>query len=363
MLTESRHRRQALIAVAMLCLCISTGFAEVKSAATTKPADMKPYTEKILGTDVSFDMVPIPGGHFMLGSPNNEKGRSDDEGPQVKVKIDPFWMGKHEVSWEEYDIWNFDLDILRREKLGAKPQKNDKLSDAVTRPTKPYTDMTFGSGHDRYPAISMTQLAAKVYCEWLSAKTGHYYRLPTEAEWEYAARAGTTTPYSFDPKKMDDYSWHTDNAGDDREVNYQKIGQKKPNPWGLYDMHGNVCEWCLDQYDPKWYALLAKQAKGGVISNPINVPTKEYPRVVRGGAWDFDHGQRENLRSAARFGSSEDWKVQDPQIPVSVWYHTDGTFVGFRVVRPLKVPSAEERKKLKLDPIVPKHARVKPPKH
>ncbi|QDT96547.1 formylglycine-generating enzyme family protein [Gimesia aquarii] len=306
---------------------------------------MKPYTEKIANTDVTFDMVPIPGGEFVLGSPAGEKKREDDEGPQIKVKIEPFWMGKHEVTWNEYDVWSFNLDIQRRKLTRVKADAKEKAADAVTRPTKPYTDMTFDMGHDGYPAICMTQLAAKTYCKWLSEKTGHYYRLPTEAEWEYACRAGTTTAYSFgdDPSKLDDYAWHYANCND----TYQKVGKKKPNPWGLYDMHGNVSEWVLDQYIPDAYK---KWSGKGTLKFPVNVPTKLYPRIVRGGSWD---DEPEELRSANRIYSSSDWKIQDPQLPQSIWYHTDAIMVGFRVVRPLKVPTAEERKKYNLDPIIP----------
>jgi formylglycine-generating enzyme required for sulfatase activity len=251
------------------------------------------------------------------------------------VAIEPFWMGKCEVTWDEYEIWSFNLDIKLRTLHEKQPTALDKLADAVTRPTPPYTDMTFGMGKSGYPAICMTQLAAKKYCEWLSAKTGRYYRLPTEAEWEYACRAGTTTAYSFgdDPEQLDQYAWYFDNS----RGKYQRVGQKKPNPWGLHDMHGNVAEWVLDAYDPNYYQQLA----GQTTTRPYNPPRSLYPRVVRGGSWDDDPPR---LRSAARRGSDPSWKQQDPQLPQSIWYHTDATFVGFRVVRPLREPSAEELK-------------------
>ena len=304
--------------------------------------EMKPYKQIISSTEVSFEMAPIPGGEFVMGSPESEKKRNKDEGPQHTVKIEPFWIGKYEVTWDEYDIWSFELDIQRRKILKLPSNKQDKFADVVTRPTKPYTDMTFDMGHDGYPAICMTQLAAKTYCKWLSAKTGHYYRLPTEAEWEYACRAGTQTAYFFgdDPKKLDEYAWHFGNSDD----TYHKIGKKKPNPWGLYDIHGNVSEWVLDQHSTDYYKQFAKKT----AVRPLNVATKLFPRVVRGGSWDDDP---EVLRSSARVGSSKEWKNQDPQLPQSIWYHTDALHVGFRIVRPLRVPSAEERKTYHLDPV------------
>ncbi len=296
--------------------------------------EMKPYTEKLVGTEVKFEMVPIPGGVYKMGSPADEKGRKSDEGPQVEVKIEPFWMEKHEVTWNEYELWGLGLDKQRRSvKKIAAPNVWNKTADALAIPTKPYSDMTFGMGKEGYPAICMTQFAAKMYCKWLTAKTGRYYRLPTEAEWEYACRAGTTGPYSFgdDPDKLDDYAWYADNS----EEQYHKVGLKKPNPWGLYDMHGNVAEWCLDQYVADRY----KQLAGKLRDNPFTIVTKMYPGVVRGGAWTDEAAL---LRSAARRGSSPEWKAQDPQIPQSIWYHTDADFVGFRVVRPLRVPTPEE---------------------
>jgi len=194
--------------------------------------------------------------------------------------------------------------------------------------------MSFGFGKGNYPAICMTQHAARSFCKWLSAKTGHYYRLPTEAEWEYAARGGTTTMYSFgdDASDLDDYAISIENSNEQ----YEEVGTKKPNPFGLYDMHGNVAEWVLDQYAVDTY----QNRSGALVVNPLVIPTTLYPHSVRGGGWDDDPSM---LRSAAREGSSEEWKQQDPQLPQSIWYFTDALGVGFRVVRPLLEPSAQEK--------------------
>ncbi len=297
-------------------------------------AEMQPYTQPLAHTDTVIEMVPIPGGTFLMGSPESEAGRSDDEGPQHEVRIEPFWMGKYEVTWDQYDTWGERIDIIRRDLAGVQPTPAELIVDGITRPTEPYTDMSFGFGKGKYPAICMTQHAARSFCKWLSAKTGHYYRLPTEAEWEYACRAGTTTAYSFgdDPEELEAYAVFFDNSEDQ----YAEVGTKRPNPWGLYDMHGNVSEWVLDQYKPDTYA----DRQGKTVDNPLEIPTTLYPRVVRGGGWDND---AELLRSAARIASDESWKEQDPQIPQSIWYHTDALSVGFRVVRPLHEPSDEEK--------------------
>jgi len=297
--------------------------------------EMKSYTNSIPGSPVSFAMVPIPGGEFLMGSPEGDPEAKPDEKPQHKVKIDPFWMGRCEVTWNEFELFMYPDEERKFKDTMATDPYVDKISDAVTRPTKPYVEMSFGMGRDGYPAISMTQHAANKYCEWLSAKTGQFYRLPTEAEWEYACRAGSTTAYSFgdDPSKLDAYAWFTKNS----DAKYQKIGRKKPNAWGLYDMHGNVAEWCLDQYEPNYDAFAGK-----VAEEPWVVATKPYPHVARGGSWDDDP---ELLRSAARRASNKSWKMQDPQLPKSVWYHTDAQFLGFRIIRPLKVPPPEELRK------------------
>jgi formylglycine-generating enzyme required for sulfatase activity len=291
--------------------------------ATMKPLDLKPYSETISGTRVKFDMVPINGGTFMLGSPAGESGRSEDEGPQREVQIQPFWMGATEVTWDEYDIFAFSQDIPKKPAPSA-PQP--AAGDAVTRPTPPYADESFGYGKGRQPAISITHHAAMEYCRWLTQKTGKLYRLPTEAEWEYACRAGSKSAYSFgdDAKRLGEYGWFADNS----EGAPQVVGKKKPNTWGLYDMHGNVAEWCLDSYAKDFYSTL----KSGIVE-PVLVPTeRRYPNSVRGGSWD-DDGNR--LRSAARQYSKREWSKRDPQRPQSIWWHTDALTIGFRVVHPL----------------------------
>lgn len=297
-------------------------------------AEMKPYAEPIEHTPAKIEMVPIPGGKFLMGSPESEADRNDDEGPRHEVEISPFWMSKCEITWDAYEVWMSDLDIVRRQVFNVAPNTRDKLAEVfqLSRPTKPYTDMSFGMGKRGYPAICMSQHAARTFCQWLSAKTGRYYRLPTEAEWEYACRAGTTTAYSFgdDPAQLDDYAWYEENSNE----KYQKVGQKQPNPWGLYDMHGNVAEWVLDQHTED-YGNHKDAAK-----DPLVIPTELWGRVVRGGGWS---NSPKRLRSAARQVSEEQWIEQDPQVPQSIWYLTDAHHVGFRIVRPLTEPSDAEK--------------------
>lgn len=284
--------------------------------------DFTKYDQAIPSSSVKFTMIPIAGGSFKQGSTAGETGRKTDEGPQHTLLIAPFWMAEHEVTYDEFLLFFNDDNTSRNSEV-----------DAVTRPTPQYIDLSWGMGKQGgFPVNSMSQHTALMYCRWLYKKTGQFYRLPSEAEWEYACRAGSQTSYYFgdDEKQLPQFAWFAGNS----KNKYQKVMQKKPNAWGLYDMLGNVAEWTLDQYDSTYYASLTDGT-----TNPVNIPVSRYPRSVRGGGY-LDKAA--GLRCAARSRSESSWNKRDPQIPKSKWWLTDAMAVGFRVVRPQQQPAAEE---------------------
>jgi formylglycine-generating enzyme required for sulfatase activity len=324
------HAARPVLFVAVLVFVTNHSALAAPQEPPPSAASMKAYAETIPGTDIKFDLMPIPGGTFEMGAPAGEAKHAKDEEPQHSVEIAPFWMGAREVTWDEYEQFAFSYDLKKKKRENTDLTKQsdlEKKADAVTRPTPPYADSTFGYGRSGQPAICITHHAAMEYCRWLSEKTGKLYRLPTEAEWEFACRAGTKTTYFWGDgiDQIDEYAWFVNNA-----EKPMPVGKKKPSPWGLYDIHGNVNEWCLDHYEADAYAKFAaaKPSKG-----PVVLPdAKEYPYVVRGGSWDDD---AEMLRAAARRGSNKEWSQQDPQRPQSIWWHTDATWTGFRIIRPL----------------------------
>jgi formylglycine-generating enzyme required for sulfatase activity len=192
-------------------------------------------------------LVLIPSGKFMMGSPKGEKDRSDNEGPQHEVTLSkPFYMGVYTVTQEQYE-----------QMMG----KNPSDFKGATNPV----ELVSWDG-------------AVEFCKKLSDKTGKKVRLPTEAEWEYACRAGSKTRFSYgddnDYANLGDYAWYTKNS----DNKTHPVGQKKPNEWGLYDMHGNVWQWCSD-----WYADSYANAGKTDPSGPASGST----RVLRGGCWNF----------------------------------------------------------------------------
>lgn len=316
-----------------LTVVLSIGFLFVAHVITDS---FQEYSQEIPGTSLKINMVPVEGGPFFMGSPESETGRSDDEGPQREVYVDSFWMGKYEITWEQYEIFSNDVIANLRNELADTDQNFDISADAISLPTPPYLDMSFGMGKEGYPAINITHYAAIMFTKWLTARTGEFYRLPTEAEWEYACRAGHDTPYFFgsNPDELGQYAWYENNS----DRSYNLVGEKKPNAFGLHDMHGNVAEWTMDQYHEDYFEQL-EASDDGIVYNPWFKPTELYPRSVRGGSWQDNADMQ---RCTQRRGSNPRWKMHDPQIPKSLWWHTNAPFLGFRIVRPKETPSEEE---------------------
>lgn len=294
---------------------------------------MVSYTLRIPGTDQSIEMIPVPGGEFLLGSPESEADRRDDEGPQVKVKVDPMWVAKTEITWGQYKEYMKLYGIFKDFEIsGKRPVTSDNQVDAITAPTELYDPtFTYEYGEEPLqPAVTMTQYSAQQFTKWLSLVSGQQFRLPTEAEWEYAARGGTSTAYSWGDSadEIDDYAWYFDNAEDGQVP----VAQKKPNPFGLYDMHGNVAEWTVNAYTEEGYQAFADTP--GINATDVVVwPEAPSPCVVRGGTWEMDP---DALRSAARMPTDdEEWKSEDPNFPRSPWWYTSDPArgVGFRLFR------------------------------
>jgi formylglycine-generating enzyme len=293
------------------------------------------FEETIPGTTVSFKMLPVQGGTFNMGSRDDEPLRKPDEGPVRSVTVSPFWMGEIEVSWNEYLAF-FKATSSQGRTEGQKV--STKKTDAISGATPPWGAPDQGWGKGNRPAITMSWYAANVYCKWLSKVTGKRYRLPTEAEWEYAARGGSTTPYFFEgnPKKFTSEGFFRkifkpDTAGIGSHVIYKvnssaktaEPSAVKPNPFGLKNMLGNVAEFCADYYSPDFYS------KDSVKINTRG-PSDGKERVIRGGSFKRD---AKDVRSASRdFTKSRAWLVTDPQMPKSIWWYSDCIDVGFRVV-------------------------------
>ena len=291
----------------------------------------KQYSQTIPGTEVSFEMIFIPAGEFLMGSAETEPGRKPDEGPRHPVYIDSLWVGTMEVTWGLFELF-----LSENKSLFANlPEEKKERVDAVSRPTPAFEDPSMGMGRKGFPVVNVSPYAALTFCKWLSIVTGKFYRLPTEAEWEYICRAGTETAYSFgdDAGQLNEFAVYFDNSN----AQYAEVGSKKPNAWGVYDMHGNVAEWTLDEYAEDYYAR-----SEGTANLPWNKPTSLYARVYRGGSWDDD---APDLRSASRKRSGLSLQKGDPQIPKSFWWYTNASFIGFRLVAPAKTLTDQEIKK------------------
>jgi serine/threonine protein kinase len=290
--------RRSLVALA-LAACVLVGLAflmnQTPGAAGSKPA---PMTEKDDSKRPHIEMVRIEAGRFQMGSQESDRDAPDDEKPRHDIRItQPFLLGKFEITQEQYE-----------EVMGKNPSQFHSNGRA--------RGLVKGQDTRKHPVESISWMDAIAFCNRLSelhgfdpyyriekntvtVRGGNGYRLPLEAEWEYAARAGTTTRWASgdDARSLDAFAWHAGNSGD----HTHPVGEKKPNAWGLYDMHGNVPEWCWDRYDEAYY-------RQSTVSDPPG-SGKGNGRVYRGGGWNH---LAEQTRSAARNVLGTGYSVQTP---------------------------------------------------
>ena len=225
--------------------------------------------DSIPGTLVRFELVQVPAGTVVVN------GRT--------VNVPAFEAGRTEVTWDMYDVFFLRLDEPR----------TGGGADAMARPSEPYGAPDYGWGHAGFPAISVAYAGAQAFCVWLSARTGKRYRLPTEAEWQHMANL------AGGKDRLDALAWHRGNAGDQTHA----VKSKQPDALGLYDLFGNAAEW---------------------------VSTNEARPVTRGGSFRDDAA---SVGPNARAVQTARWNERDPQNPKSIWWLSDGPFVGFRIVR------------------------------
>ncbi len=304
-------KQELITIVTRICFTATVLFLCFKVMAQAADSSFKPYLQKIPGTNLQIKMAPIKAGLFTPQRTTKENKAT------ALVNIQAFWMGAHEVTYDEFDAYMQDENT------------SQNSIDAITRPSQPYIDMTLGMGKEGgYPANSMQQYGASMYCRWLYQKTGIFFRLPTEAEWEYACSAGAETIYPFgnDAKDLAKHAWYKSNSNN----SYHKVGQLEPNSWGLFDMLGNVAEWTIDETS---HFILNKTG-----DTTTKATTRPDDGIVRGGTFK---DEAKDVHSAARLKANPVWNRRDPQIPKSKWWNADAPFVGFRIIRPLQQPTKE----------------------
>lgn len=275
---------------------VSFGTGYAGEPKTYNPPKREPFKETVPGATVKLEMIPIPGGTFEIDDPANP-------GATKTITIEPMWVSATEVTWDHFDVFVYRLDL---------DENSEDDVDGVTRPSKPYIPPDKGFGHEGYPAIGMSYRNAEQFCKWLSERAGRTYRLLTEAEWEYCCLAGADDDqkYSFgnDAASLGQHAWFDDNA----DFTTHPVAKLKANAWGLYDMHGNVAEWCT-----------------GTDGKP----------VTAGGSY---LNEAEDVTADAREKPSPSWNASDPQIPKSEWWNVDCSFVGFRIVCEMEVNPEQE---------------------
>jgi len=260
---------------ALLSLGSILSFAQTASTQGDKPA---PYVETVPNSVVKIAMVPVPGGVYKEGD--------------ITVEVKPFFIAKTETPWELFDAF-----------IAAGPPSKPYdqtafAADAIARPSRSYILPDLGWGHNGYPAINLSSTSVEMFCRWLSKVTKKKYRVPTEAEWELACRAGAEGDIKLDKKEADKVAWYSGNSGDLTHP----VGKKAPNKLGLFDMYGNVGEWATDL---------------------------EGKPVICGSAYSDTLA---NTGPTVRKYWNPKWQLTDPQIPKSRWWLSDAPFAGFRLV-------------------------------
>jgi formylglycine-generating enzyme required for sulfatase activity len=304
--------RESIVKLTRALLLSALAFSTIQTIGQT---NFSHYEFNVPGSSFKMSMRAIKGGTFLMGS--DQKGS--------KVTLSDFWIGTYEVTHDQFSVFFKDESFAQGSKV-----------DAITRPTAQYIDLSWGMGKEGgFPVNSMSVDGALMFCRWLYQKTGVFYRLPTEAEWEYACASGSKSTYPFgdDPAQLADHAWYILNSGE----KYQKTGTLKPNAWGIHDMLGNVAEWTLDQYDEDYFSTIGPEAK-----DPVIPPKTRYPRSFRGGSFQ---DPVEFVSPTYRRGSDISFNQRDPQVPKSRWWLTDGAYIGFRILCPRQQPTKEEAEK------------------
>lgn len=284
-LSKLFRRSATLLAFTLTAVSLVPSLAQnspktVNNSVSKEP--LRAFDEKIPHSTAQLEMLPVPGGKFSLLNPKTKKVE--------EVTIKPFYLAKTETIWDVYDAYYLQQDL-------TEDQKANKV-DAASRPSYTYIPPDHGWGHVGYPAIHMSHQSVDFFVKWLSKQTGKKYRLPTEAEWEWAARAGKKEWKVFSKEDLEKAAWYKGNS--DEKV--QPVGKKQPNAWGFYDILGNTGEWCIDL---------------------------EGKPVVCGGAFT---DTAENISPLRRAYWERKWQETDPQIPKSKWWLADAPFAGLRVV-------------------------------
>lgn len=239
---------------------------------------MAPYSETLPNSVVKIDMVPVPAGSVMIGG--------------KKVEVKPFYIAKTETLWEAFDLY------LASGPASPPYDQTEFAPDAIARPSKSYILPDKGWGHAGFPVISVSFTTVEMFCRWMATGTKKKYRVPTEAEWELAARAGLGEDGKLDKATADASAWYSANSN---RVTHP-VAKKAPNKLGLYDIFGNVGEWATDM-----------EGKPVLCGNTFQDPIDKLSATMRR-RWEAK------------------WQDSDPQIPKSRWWLADGPFCGFRLV-------------------------------